>query len=196
MPPKRPAPGSQAGKSQQSTLAFHGAANKVTKPRSTPAGKGNKSKQDPILSEPVTQTNLKVEADPELSEPTTSELAITQQAQKEAAKEPTKEEQEASRVTIAQIKKYWKAKEALRKAPRVHQEDLTLQEKVLREFDTSGQYGPCIGIAREKRWYRAHKFKKHPPIEVLAVILREKKNKPGVQRAYMDELMSSRFIET
>lgn len=37
-----------------------------------------------------------------------------------------------------------------------------------------------------------------PPIEVLAVLLREMDGADGakVQRAYVDSLMSSRFVET
>jgi hypothetical protein len=51
------------------------------------------------------------------------------------------EEAEARDVSDAQIKKYWRQKEQERLAPRVHQEDLTVYEKVLREWDMSGQYG-------------------------------------------------------
>lgn len=51
------------------------------------------------------------------------------------------EEAEARNMTETQIKRYWRAKEQERKAPRVHQEDLSVHEKVLREWDMSGQYG-------------------------------------------------------
>lgn len=51
------------------------------------------------------------------------------------------EEAQARKISDAQIKKYWRAKEQERLAPRVHQEDLTLYEKVLREWDMSGQFG-------------------------------------------------------
>nr|POE72221.1 hypothetical protein CFP56_12097 [Quercus suber] len=51
------------------------------------------------------------------------------------------EEQQARKTTDAQIKKYWRRKEEERLAPRVHQQDLTTYEKVLREWDMSGQYG-------------------------------------------------------
>ncbi|KAH7063384.1 DNA polymerase delta, subunit 4-domain-containing protein [Macrophomina phaseolina] len=197
MPPKRRSSGPQ---SRQATLAFHGASNRVTKPRASPTGKAkvtNKSKQDPILSESITDTNLSAQAEPDLAEPTTSELAIAQQSRQEAAKpELTPEEEKASRVSEAQIKKYWKEKERARKAPRVHQEDVSLHEKVLREFDTSGQYGPCIGSARIKRWKRAHRLGLNPPIEVLAVLLKEGKANTKAQRAHIDELLGSRFVET
>ncbi|KAH0385304.1 hypothetical protein KCU89_g17196, partial [Aureobasidium melanogenum] len=88
-------------------------------------------------------------------------------------------------------------KEAERKSPRVHQQGLDVSEKILREFDMSGQYGPCIGIARVKRWRRANTLGLNPPIEVLAVLLEASdKDKSSMQRAHVDELMSSRFIET
>ena len=51
------------------------------------------------------------------------------------------EEEQARRITDAAIKKYWAAKEKQRVAPRVHQKDLSLNEKILREFDMSGHYG-------------------------------------------------------
>lgn len=46
-----------------------------------------------------------------------------------------------------------------------------------------------------KRWVRANKLGLNPPIEVLAVLLKEEgtgNNK--IERAYVDELMSSKFI--
>lgn len=46
---------------------------------------------------------------------------------------------------------------------------------------------PCIGIARIKRWRRANMLKLNPPIEVLAVLL---KDGNVCERAHMDELLS------
>ena len=34
-------------------------------------------------------------------------------------------------------------------APRVHQKDLSMYEKILREFDMSGQYGVSISTSNE-----------------------------------------------
>lgn len=51
------------------------------------------------------------------------------------------EAERARKISEPQIKKYWRAKEAERLAPRVHQEDLSVHEKILREWDMSGQYG-------------------------------------------------------
>lgn len=56
---------------------------------------------------------------------------------------------------------------------------------------------PCIGIARLKRWKRANLLGLKPPIEVLAVLLKEMDSGDAkAQRAHVDELMSSRFVET
>lgn len=46
---------------------------------------------------------------------------------------------------------------------------------------------PCIGIARLKRWRRANMLKLNPPIEVLAVLLKDGNVR---ERAHMDELLS------
>lgn len=51
---------------------------------------------------------------------------------------------DARKITDTQIKRYWREKENERLAPRVHQEDLTVYEKLLREWDMSGQYGVSL----------------------------------------------------
>ena len=59
----------------------------------------------------------------------------------EAAPEKSEAELKAEKITESQINKYWKAIEKERIAPRVHQEGISLNEKVLRYFDVSSQYG-------------------------------------------------------
>jgi len=93
-------------------------------------------------------------------------------------------------LTDAEIRRYWEKEEEKRRAPRVHQEGLSVNEKILRHFDLSSQYGPCIGIARLKRWRRANMLNLHPPIEVLAVLLREEEKEFANEKAYVDELLS------
>ena len=45
-----------------------------------------------------------------------------------------------------------------------------------------------------KRWVRANKLGLAPPIEVLAVLLKEEKQGHSkIERAHVDELMSSKF---
>ncbi|KAL2356759.1 DNA polymerase delta, subunit 4-domain-containing protein [Cryomyces antarcticus] len=201
MPPRRRVSSGPTAASNraQATLSFHGKSNKVTKPSLTAS---NKTKKDPTVVEAITGTNLNASANSDLAAPTTAEVAIAEQAKQkpvkqEAPEKRTAEDEEALRVSDAQVAQYWRGKEKSRMAPRVHQEGLGLWEKVLREWDMSGQYGPCIGIARTKRWRRAHKLGLKPPIEVLAVLLRQQEEgNIKAQRAHVDELMSSRFIET
>lgn len=50
-------------------------------------------------------------------------------------------EGKGSTVSEAQIRRYWQGKEEERIAPRVHQTGLSVEEKVLRHFDLSTQYG-------------------------------------------------------
>lgn len=59
----------------------------------------------------------------------------------EQVPEKSEAELKAEKITDTQIKSYWKGIEKQRKAPRVHQQDLDLGEKVLRYFDMSSQYG-------------------------------------------------------
>jgi len=55
---------------------------------------------------------------------------------------------------------------------------------------------PSIGIPRSKRWKRAAALKLNPPIEVLAVLLKEEAKKAGsggMERSQVDELMRGKF---
>lgn len=131
--------------------------------------------------------------------------------------EKTEAEIKAETLTDSHIDKYWRGIEKERKAPRVHQEGLSVNDKVLRYFDVSSQYGvsgikfdmsiqgagagansisfvmqPCIGIDRTRRWERAERLGLNPPIEVLAVLLKEhKKPSGGVETAQMDNILNS-----
>ncbi|KAG9758000.1 hypothetical protein KCU73_g4122, partial [Aureobasidium melanogenum] len=199
-PKRRISTPSAAQRNQQATISFSKQGlNRVTK---TSAQRDFKAtKKDAALLEAVSTDAV--------SPPTTANAAIEEQAKAElvdikssksephSSAEPDDYEKRAIKITNAQIKKYWQQKEAERKSPRVHQQGLDVSEKILREFDMSGQYGPCIGIARVKRWKRANTLGLNPPIEVLAVLLKASdKDKSSMQRAHVDELMSSRFIET
>lgn len=82
----------------------------------------------------------------------------------------------------------------------MHQNSLALEEKILRHFDLSSQYGPCIGVTRVNRWKRANKLGLKPPIEVLAVALQmedengkanDERNRDS-RRAYIDDFLSTK----
>lgn len=54
----------------------------------------------------------------------------------------------------------------------VHGENETKVEKMLRTFDLSYQYGPCVGVTRLERWKRAEALGLDPPIEVRDILLK------------------------
>lgn len=133
-----------ATKSHQSTLAFHGASNKVTK-SGVKAQAAKKSDLEKKLKD-ATPEILDLTAE-EPTTTTTTEAAIIEQTEQEIRAqqvESSPEEEQARRISDAAIKKYWAAKEKQRQAPRVHQQGLSLEDKILREFDMSAHYGVSL----------------------------------------------------
>ncbi|KUL86662.1 hypothetical protein ZTR_03010 [Talaromyces verruculosus] len=203
MPPRRSS--GRTAPSQQSKLSF-GAQSRVTKPSTTLPGKQIKN-IDSVVQELAAKRTSSASASPapeadtafpeqvpvassaESSKPHVAELAIREQVKEELSQPQTDEDKRALKISEAQIKKYWSEEERSREAPRVHQNGLDIDEKILRHFDLSSQYGPCVGISRIKRWRRAHMLDLEPPIEVLAVLLKNRKA-PVAERAYVDELLS------
>lgn len=157
MPQKRRSGGAAAAASSksQSTLAFHGAkTNRVTKPGLVPSGanKGtspnsNKLKSrtaSPAPTAAVPSPKDDLESQPQEEEATAEaddEDPKTEDAATTAPPKLSEEDERALSLPEAKIKAYWAGKEKQRAAPRVHQQGLGLHEKVLREFDISGQYG-------------------------------------------------------
>lgn len=121
----------------------------------------------------------------------------TEEKTEEENKEPERSEVELRALKLPQsaIDSYWHQIDSARMARAVHKkhtEGLSTGEKVLRYFDVSSHYGPCIGITRLKRWQRAERLGLNPPLEVLAVLLREEqRGNKAIERAHMDELMNS-----
>jgi len=52
----------------------------------------------------------------------------------------------------------------------VHQESQNTLHTILRNFDLTPRYGPCVGISRLDRYRRAEKMGLKPPIEVLQIL--------------------------
>ncbi|KAI5306006.1 hypothetical protein KEM56_002556 [Ascosphaera pollenicola] len=126
---------------------------------------------------------------PDLAPSTQATNAINAQA-KEESKIKYDTDEDALRMPEAQIRKYWKGIEERRITPQIHQEGVSLYEKILRHFDLTSKYGPCIGIARIRRWRRAQRFNLDPPMEVLAVLLKLEERGEPRQMAYIDALLS------
>lgn len=224
---KAPAPTAASSQSsQQSTLSFNNKASRVTKATNPQPGKKSKLSQ-PLeeaipaaisTPEPETRSQTATEVADVIILDSPAKLTSTAPKRKTKRKSDGLEGEvqiKASKVTDAQIKKYWKTEEDSRLAPRsmslpfppsrppptlltspslVHQSTVPLPEKILRHFDLSSQYGPCIGIPRLRRWARANRLDLDPPIEVLAILLKEEaKSEKGQERdagsiAYIDEL--------
>ncbi|PYH42322.1 putative DNA polymerase delta subunit 4 [Aspergillus saccharolyticus JOP 1030-1] len=197
MPPARRRGGNTAAsRSGQSTLSF-GSKSRVTKPSAAPATRSQKAKDlEPVVTSLPEKQSIHSASEPEESresstqpeQPHVAELAVRQQAQAEIEQPVSEEDKRASKITERELTNYWKQEEAKMRGPRVHQDDLTTHEKILRHFDLSSQYGPCIGIARLRRWRRANMLNLNPPIEVLAVLLKDSGD--AKQRAYIDVLLS------
>jgi DNA polymerase delta subunit 4 len=52
----------------------------------------------------------------------------------------------------------------------VHREKQNTIHTILRNFDLSPRYGPCVGMTRMERYKRAEKMGLHPPPEVLKIL--------------------------
>ncbi|KAK8086530.1 hypothetical protein PG994_001504 [Apiospora phragmitis] len=197
---------SQAG-GKQATLSFH---NRVTKavPKSSKNLVSSPSKQSPLSKHVISASQEEEEAQ---AEPAKEDIVIDDAAAESEPEEPeepspvaekedevvekTVAELRAETITGRQVDQYWRKLEGERIAKRVHQEDLSQAEKVLRYFDVSSQYGPCVGISRLRRWQRADKLGLNPPPEVLAVLLKEEeKGTKGVERAHMDTILNSTAV--
>ncbi|KAL4803857.1 DNA polymerase delta, subunit 4-domain-containing protein [Aspergillus unguis] len=191
MPPSRRRGGNTASvRPNQPVLSF-GAKSRVTKPSTAPSTPSDKVKSLEPLAADIPEKDVSNDVSTSKAEPDqphVAELAVRSQAKAEIQQPLSEEDRKAAKVTKKQLQDYWKAEEAKSRGPRVHHEDLSLDEKILRHFDLSSQYGPCIGIARLKRWRRADSLNLNPPIEVLSVLLKQEGTTN--QRAYIDELMS------
>ncbi|KAI0181638.1 DNA polymerase delta, subunit 4-domain-containing protein [Hypoxylon sp. FL1284] len=179
---------------RQATLSFN---HRVTKP--TPkTGKDLVSASKPKAQSPLAKHVSSAQPEPAEEDdvaPVKAEEEEDEEEQTAPAPEPeatSEAELRAARISSRQIDQYWRGLERERVAKRVHQEGLTVAEKVLRYWDVSSHYGPCVGITRMKRWKRAEKLGLNPPLEVLAVLLEEEHK--DVERAHMDEILNSTAI--
>lgn len=156
MPSTRPKPSGSTARAQQ-TLAFGPNSNKVTKP-SLPAASKKKSSLTPTDSERLQKAVADISTPspaPEDEYPPLPEqqlespraLAIRGQGAAKVEDVKSEAEEKGGKVSDAQVKRYWKGKEDERIAPRVHQRGLNVNEKILRHFDLSSQYGVGLSLA-------------------------------------------------
>ncbi|UNI19918.1 hypothetical protein JDV02_006061 [Purpureocillium takamizusanense] len=184
----------------QSTISF---SNRVTKSVPRDAAKKNAvaapavakvSEPEPEPAASPAEEEVEDVSVPDVLAAEEDEPEVEAPQQQQHDDEPQRSEAEirAEKITDAQINKYWRDVESQRKASRVHQEGVDTSEKVLRYFDVSSQYGPCVGIGRMKRWQRAERLGLNPPIEVLAVLMKEdRKGTKEVETAQIDHILNS-----
>ncbi|KAI1111436.1 DNA polymerase delta, subunit 4-domain-containing protein [Nemania sp. NC0429] len=189
---KRSVAGSRAS-GKQATLSFN---HRVTK--SVP-----KSAKDLVSTSPSSPLAKYVtHAEPDVKSEVESDVEEEKEHLEELKqvvpeREKTEAELRADEITDRQISRYWNGIESERKTKRLHQEELSLAEKILRYWDVSSQYGPCVGITRLKRWQRADRLGLSPPLEVLAVLMQEeKKGAEGFEKAHMDDILNSAAVGT
>ncbi|RYC65749.1 hypothetical protein CHU98_g479 [Xylaria longipes] len=190
MPATRRSSGGGRPSGKQATLSFN---HRVTK--SVPKSAKN------LVSTPATSPLAKhvIHAEPDVKDEVDvdveAKVPVEEPKQVEPVREKTEAELRADKVTDRQISRYWRTIESERRTKRPHQEDLSLAEKILRYWDVSSQYGPCVGVSRLRRWQRADKLGLNPPVEVLAVLMREEtKGTKGIERAHMDDILNSTAV--
>lgn len=133
---------STATKSQQSTITFQGS--KAGRRSTVDNLKAVKIEATEIVSEDgvLPAAQAKPEKQPLLQEvePDSGAEAETPESDEED-EDRQAIEAEARKLPQTKIKAYWAGKERERKAPRVHQQGLSIKEKILREFDMSSRFG-------------------------------------------------------
>lgn len=122
----------------QSTLSFSRSKHQA------PAQHQSKVTKSTASAKPVSAKAEKLEHAAESKPPVDNIVLEPASPQPEIEGEPEEEDLDevtARKIPDKQIKAYWAAKEASRMAPRVHQGNLSVHEKCLREWDMQTRFG-------------------------------------------------------
>jgi DNA polymerase delta subunit 4 len=68
-------------------------------------------------------------------------------------------------------KAYGQARAKMGNLQPVHAQDQSPVHHILRIFDLSYEYGPCVGVTRLERWERAAALGLNPPLEVREILM-------------------------
>ncbi|KAI1328562.1 hypothetical protein F5Y16DRAFT_368731 [Xylariaceae sp. FL0255] len=185
---RRSSGGGAAARGKQATLSFNHRVTKSAAKKSAKDLSTTPTKQSPLAKQ-VVQDDVDSAAEDEASK-----IKAELEAEPELKPEPEKTDAElrAEKISSRQVSAYWRKLESERMTKRMHQQDLSLSEKILRYWDVSSQYGPCVGITRMKRWQRADRLGLNPPLEVLAVLLQE--DTKGTEKAHLDDILNSTAV--
>jgi len=87
-------------------------------------------------------------------------------------------------------KVYGAARERMGNLKPIHGENQTKAYQILRVFDNSFEFGPCVGVTRLERWERAHAMGLNPPAEIRDILLTEQAAKEDTlrQSVFYDEV--------
>ncbi|KAN0109117.1 DNA polymerase delta, subunit 4 domain containing protein [Russula decolorans] len=93
--------------------------------------------------------------------------------EQEEAKEPTEvlERERLDTEDPRWNKAYGQARSKMGNIKPVHAEDQSPVHHILRIFDLTYEYGPCVGVTRLERWERAAALGLNPPLEVREIMM-------------------------
>ncbi|KIP05551.1 hypothetical protein PHLGIDRAFT_128811 [Phlebiopsis gigantea 11061_1 CR5-6] len=150
------------------TPADEDAATSKKKGKQVKSAKGNKdvfkSRDGTENSEPMTEESWEVGS---------KKIKIT-----------TKDNKVAKHVDVAAMRKHFGyVRGKMGNVKPVHATNHSMEDHILRFFDLSYEFGPCIGVSRLQRWDRAEALGLNPPIVVKQLLT----NEDGSERIEMRE---------
>ncbi|KAG8835552.1 hypothetical protein FRC17_002472 [Serendipita sp. 399] len=129
------------------------------------------SDDDDSEAEPVSPIG-ETEDDRESAKPEVHEIIQTE-SEEEVKEIPQLTVKEKKAVT-GRSKLKAKTGNAFNASNQVHAQSEDRIHRILRIFDLSYEYGPCVGVTRLERWKRAEELGLNPPTEVRDLLLSEK----------------------
>jgi len=140
---------------------------KVTQP-GTPTIKGSSLKNVIRLSDDSSSSSSSDEDEAEVPPSISSPVRQKGKQQQQPKADPEKPREELN------VRKYGKLYGLARNQANglnfIHSTDKTQVHHILRTFDLSYQYGPCIGMTRLERWSRAETMGLNPPKEIKEIL--------------------------
>ncbi|KAI0730457.1 DNA polymerase delta, subunit 4-domain-containing protein [Earliella scabrosa] len=168
MPPSKSA---RSASMKQAKLSF---ASKRTV-SSAAAGKGTKAstRKQPTrsVSSPEAAIVLSDSSDDELEVPAPKKRRLTPLEDIEDDEKTEREREPLDPSDKRWRKAYGDARREMGDIEPVHAKGQKMVDHILRVFDLSYQYGPCVGISRLQRWERAEALGLNPPPEVKAILM-------------------------
>ncbi|BFZ62562.1 hypothetical protein YB2330_003663 [Saitoella coloradoensis] len=199
MPPRRsttsPAlkrtPSGSSG-ARQGRISFMNGG-KVTKPAATAsktkkraATTGSTKVKDIDVEDAPSQTATPPPSSP--IEEVEKELEAVKEKKRESKKKEEVEEETHPNPKDRVYAQLAKEIDAQRIHPQIHAQHLTSIDKILRNFDLTYKYGPCVGLTRLQRWERAEKMGLEPPSEVRRILMTvEGREEEGLRQGYQVE---------